>query len=54
MTTYRVTHEGDGEGSNTIVNTVGSIIDAVMRALEYGGTATVSEIPKNSKPSGKE
>lgn len=41
---YRVTHEGDGMGSNTIVTSIGGILDAVMSAMKYGGTATVSEI----------
>ena len=44
MTKYRVTHEGHQMGSNTIVGSVGGIIDAVMAALKHGGTATVGEI----------
>ena len=44
MKKYRIIYEGDGMASNTIVSTIGGIIDAVILAMEYGGTATVSEI----------
>ncbi len=46
MKRYRVHHEGDGMASNTVVSTIGGLLDAVMSALEFGGTVTVSELPE--------
>ena len=49
MTKYRITHKGGDFGSNIITSTFGGILDAVLRALEYGGTATVSEIIEDTE-----
>ena len=45
MNRYSVMTEGKRSGSNTVCETTGAVIDAVLHGMKYGEKITIVEIP---------